>query len=90
MSKSKRPDLYDRIRADVITLWRKASKRHIASSLLLAIATVHETAPGLLEELLARVMPGLSLETATLILSAAIMSATRVIDKRKAAAGAQQ
>lgn len=90
MSRSKRPDLYDRIRADVITLWRKASKRHMFSSAFVVLATVHQTSPGLLEALLAKVMPGLSLETATMLVAAAVLSGTRLIDKRKAAPDAQQ
>ena len=79
----KRPDIYGKARADLIRIWRAIGKRNLVGSAFLTMAAVEQSAPGTMAALIARIMPGVSIETATLIVSAVALYVTRWIDVRK-------
>lgn len=80
---------YDKMRADALRIWRAIGKRNVIGTAFVALAAVEREAPGTLAALLTRIMPGVSVETATLALSAAALYATRWIDARKARGAGQ-
>lgn len=80
----KRPDIYDKARADLIRIWRAIGKRNLIGSAFLTLAAVEREAPGTLAAVASRFFPGVSVETLTLVASAAALISTRWIDTRKA------
>jgi uncharacterized membrane protein YhaH (DUF805 family) len=75
--------MYDKARADLIRIWRAVGKRNLIGSVFLTMAAVEKSAPGTMASLIARIVPGVKIEVATLIVSAAALYVTRWIDVRK-------
>jgi hypothetical protein len=92
MTRRRRQDIYDKARADALRVWRAVGKRNVIGTAFLAIAGAEEVAPGTLARIVTSLLPGVSVEKATLYVAGAVLFGTRWIDVRKArkAADAEQ
>lgn len=80
-----RRTFYESARADLIRIWRVIGKRNLIGTAFLVLVEVEREAPGTLAAIVTRIVPGMSVETAAMLVSAGALYITRWIDKRKAA-----